>query len=256
MTENKTPILPASVERIDLGYAVVYIDHEGETLKDESLGFFLPAMTHEYYSVVKANLQWNYYLIIPREELVKAAWAFENHDHPTEVEFRKLLNKILMNDSYAKKYVLNRDNIRKFVNNHFPPFVPGKHGEIVLYKGIHHADTQSKARRIHKSKFSNYKMIPSFHRNLNSLSSLYELDYLRKELLKTPDMKVFFNTHLRAEFNWARHKFSFLNPEMYLDHVRIEKEQEAPGLQVPISSSEGQLGNVTEKGQIEEKTTT
>jgi hypothetical protein len=205
------------MEKIERGYATIYIDREGETLVDDRLGIWTEQMINDYYSI-PGSLQWNYYLIIPTDVLPKAKWAFENPDAPTEEELKKLKKRITNDDTYGRKYVLLPGNVDLFIHNFFPPFVPEQReefGKVVLLKGKSRKDVKMKLRELGKLEpYKHYLPIDSFHRNFSSLKSLYELDYLRKQLLRNPEMKILFYTHISNEHSWAKHKFNFLLPEI------------------------------------------
>jgi hypothetical protein len=203
----------SKMEKIERGYATIYIDREGETLDDSVSAYWTKEMEIDYYKNPGA-IQWNYYLIIPQEVLPKCSRAFENPNSPTEDELKKLKSEITNNDSYGRKYVLPSNIIDLFITDNFP-----KHGEdtgkILLLKGINRKDTKIKLKELGKSvRYRDYVPIDSFHRNLSSMSTLYELDKLRKYLLRKPDMKVLFYTHIGLEHNLAKQKFDFLSPEI------------------------------------------
>lgn len=207
----------SKIEKIERGYATIYIDREGETLVDESLGFWTNGMVTDYYSIPGA-IQWNYYLILPDTALRKATWAFENPDSPTDEELKKLKSKIINNDTYGRKYVLLPENIDLFIHNFFPPFVPEQreeYGKIILLKGKNRKDVKMWLRKLGRTKqYKDYLPIDSYLRNFGSMKTLYELDYLRKQLLRNPNMKIVFYTHITNEHNWSRQKFDFLSPEI------------------------------------------
>lgn len=81
------------MERINRKYAIIYVDHEGETLNLKD-NYTLNEMITDYYNN-SGFLQWNYYLIIPKE-LVES---------PEEIE------SIENNDIYTRKFVIPQDEI-------------------------------------------------------------------------------------------------------------------------------------------------
>lgn len=205
------------MEKIERGYATIYIDRDGETLDDSVSAFWTKEMEIDYYRNPGA-IQWNYYLIIPQEVLFKCTWTFENPNEPTEDELKNLKSYIINNDSYGRKYVLPSNIIDLFLLDNFPERGE-KTGNIVLLKGENRKDTKMKLKELGTSvEYRDYLPIDSFYRNLSSMSTLYELDKLRKGLLRNPNMKVLFYTHISLEHNLAKQKFDFLSPVIIQTH--------------------------------------
>lgn len=178
------------MERVDREYAIIYIDREGETLKvtDESRreDFATNEMVTDYYNH-SGFLQWNFYLIIPKE-LVKE---------------EEILN-IEENSIYSRKYVIPTAEIESFIDDRFPKLTE-KRGQITLVKGTNWEDATFLASKYLNTEFTS--IIPSWYRNESLMFALTEMDILRSKLIKNPDSVVIFYTHLSNEYSLAEKKF-------------------------------------------------
>lgn len=202
----------STIERIDRGYALIYIDREGETLNTDS--FFTPEMTTEYYKN-NGPLQWNHYLIIPEELVTPKVSDFDNvqkWQHAKNVA----IETITSNDNFARKIVLPLAKIDYYILSHFP-IQTTKFGRITLVKGKNWLDAQDKSRAMYKEESEKIfqtrqikkipRPIPSWYRDFSMLDTLTQLDLLRADLIRDPNLNVIFFTHIRKEYNVARQKF-------------------------------------------------
>lgn len=180
------------MERIEREYAIIYIDRNGETLNiSDSLykGDYVTAeMVSDYYKRL-GFLQWNFYLIIPKE-LIK----------------QEEIKTIEDNDIYTRKYVIESDKIEQFINDRFP-ILNEERGTIKLIKADSWKDAGLLAEE-EKKKGKNYvDLIQSFYRDENLMYSLTEMDKLRAGLIKNPKLNIVFYTHISDEFFIAENKF-------------------------------------------------
>ena len=174
------------MKRIERKYAIIYVDLTGKTL--ESDDYFTKEMISDYYKN-PGFLQWNFYLIIARESV-------------KDIDDIKIIED---NDTYARKYVVEKDKIDDFIDFNFPK-IQSNYGNIKLIL----ADTFEKAV---KNAFTflannpNVASIPSYNRDVNFNHSLKKMDNLRRLLIKNPNMKVIFYTHIDNEYSLAKKKF-------------------------------------------------
>jgi hypothetical protein len=201
---NIVPEKPKSnIETIDMGYAVIHIDHDAEAFDNEGNYNYPDPLVNKYYSDTRSNLHWNYYYLVPSEKL---------QEKIGNTPIRPIQEKLMLDDAYARKYSLNALNIPKFIRHMFPPLTEN-HGQVALFKNIHYRDTKNLALKKIKEdeRFKDFKPLSSFMREFSSMKTLYELDCLRRDLINKPHLKVFFYTHSRHELNLAKHKLDCLN---------------------------------------------
>lgn len=187
------------MKRIDRKYAIVYIDYDGESLVDNDKvdNFTTDDMITDYYNN-SGFLQWNYYLIIPKDLISE-----------------ERIQEIEKNDIYTRKFVIDRAEIDSFIDDRFPEQLE-KSGEIELIKGNSWNEIEN---IIATNELIEYEMkhlvktdlIRSYYRDLNSLDSLEKMDILRAKLIKEPNYKAIFYTHLGNEFGIAEKKFKLFN---------------------------------------------
>lgn len=177
------------MELITRPYAFIYIDRDGEMLKESD--FTSNEIINCYYNNNGfLFLQWNFYLIISKESVAKSNFSEQN---------------IIENDIYTRKYVVEEKKIDDFINNLFP--IPGeKLGKIKLIKGIDFNDATKKANDYLKEN-DEFTLIPSWYRDHSLMYSLKHMDFLRADLIKYPSMCFVFYTHISNEFTIAEKKF-------------------------------------------------
>ncbi len=184
------------MEKITREYAIIYIDRKGETLNQTEQpykgDYVTKELIHDYYNS-PGFLQWNYYLIIPKE-LVK----------PEE------MSVIENNDVYTRKYVIESDKIDQFINDRFPVLKKEK-GTIKLIKGNSWVES-SKLSKEEQQK-NDVSLYPSWYRNECLMYSLTEMDILRAKLINNPEYKALFFSHISNEFNIAEKKFKLFQNE-------------------------------------------
>lgn len=142
------------MERIDKKYAIIYVDREGECLKNDR--FVTDAIINDYYEM-SGPLQWNFYLIIAKESIQGISE-----------------DEILQEDSYARKYIMPEAAIDLFITVSFPE-LQEEHGKIEIIKGVDWTHAQYKATLAHG--FTH--LYPSWHRDHSLLYSLTQMDELR-----------------------------------------------------------------------------
>ncbi|MEO6305113.1 MAG: ABC-three component system middle component 1 [Bacteroidia bacterium] len=173
------------MEKIDKGYAVIYIDKTGDTLSE--ISFSPNNLVSDYYNT-PGNIQWNYYLIISEESL----------------KFSNITKKeIEENEYYTRKFVLPLNKIDDFIKERFPD-VKEKVGEIILVKGDDWDDAQIKANAKFDNSFSS--VIRSYYRNNSLMDTIVLLDLLRAKLITNPEKKYIFFTHISNEYSLAEKK--------------------------------------------------
>lgn len=184
------------MRKIDKGYAIIYIDDEGESLKHDDFEF--GELGNVYYKT-PGNIQWNYYLIVPNEYFTTS----------------EQLDDFLENDKYTRKYVMRREEINSFIEEMFPD-LKEEHGVIELVKGKNRSDSLYKAiqKRLELELGNKYISISSFMRDDSAMETLTNMDKLRAKLIKEPESKYIFYTHISNEMNLAEKKFKlFINQE-------------------------------------------
>ncbi len=194
------------MELIKRDYAIIFIDWSGETLEEVESGspytdFNTKGIVDVYYNQ-EGFLQWNCYLILPEEEVVKS----------------KFTTKEIENDEkYTRKFVVKRDQIDNFVESYFPESKSQESmGKITLIKGNTWIDTRFLTDQF-LEKNPNFTRCPSWYRNDSLMNTLTNMDRLRADLIRDPDKKVVFYTHLSNEFELAEKKFKIF---------QIQKEEE------------------------------
>lgn len=209
------------MERIDKQYAIIYVDRTGESLKNfdnRSDGGFDSEMITDYYNVgEKGNgfKQWNFYLIIAAEHV------------PAD-----MVETIQDNDVYARKIILRESEIDAFIENRFPD-LRDERGTLTIAKGKDWKDAKRLAaevgglstksyllkreleealdgsfRRRNKKTFKG-----SWYRDHSLMYALTEMDKLRAQLIRDPDMDVIFFSHISNETNIAEKKFKLFKKE-------------------------------------------
>lgn len=175
------------MERIDKGYAILYVDREGESLIiNEDLSD--NNMVSDYYSN-GGPLQWNFYLIIAKEVV------------PIERE-----EEILNNETYTRKLIVPKDEIDNFIEERFPT-VGNEVGKMTLIKGRNWSDALELFKKEKSLNGSSRSSFPSWNRNESTMDTLTKMDILRAELITNPKLNCIFYTHLSGEYNLAEKKF-------------------------------------------------
>lgn len=181
------------MRKIDKGYAIIYIDDEGESLKHEDRDYEFGELGNEYYKT-PGDIQWNYYLIVPTKYFTTP----------------EQLDDFLENDKYTRKYAIKEEEIDSFILGLFPD-LHDKHGKIELIKGDDWRDARDKAQKFCKEN-PEYISIPSYYREHNMMFSLSEMDGLRAELIYNSNKRYVFYTHITNEIHIAEKKFKlFIN---------------------------------------------
>jgi hypothetical protein len=188
------------MRKIDKGYAIIYIDDEGESLKHDDFEF--GGLGNDYYNLPYRNpeleesfLQWNCYLIVPTKYFTTP----------------EQLDEFLDNDKYTRKHAIKEEEIDLFIEKMFPD-LQEEHGVIELVKGINRSDSVYQAIRKHDELGIEYKLIDSYYRNDSMMDTLYKMDKLRAKLVLEPESKFIFYTHITNEMNLAEKKFKlFIN---------------------------------------------
>ncbi len=196
------------MERIEREYAIIYIDHDGETLKKGIDNFTPNEIINDYYNH-PGFLQWNYYLIIPKE-LIKS---------------KEKIQEIEEDEIYTLKIIVNREKISEFLNEIFPEIKKEQPiGEIIIVKGKNHSNSVKLTEEIRDKKAQEglyYEIIPSLYRNYSSFQTLKTMDKMRAQLIKYPSTKQIYYTHISNEYSWAEKKFKlFINK-------KLEKEKKS-----------------------------
>lgn len=176
------------MRRIDVGYAIIYIDDDGDTLKeDDTYCFCTTNMLDDYYGA-EGHLQWNFYLIIPADLI----------DDINKIE------EIENNDKYFRKYVVNRNMIDEYVAKNYPP-MKEQMGKFMLIEGNSWIDATSKLLLLPPEK--GMVKIASKYRDQNMMDTLFYLDELRTILINDPDKIIVYYTHITNEISIAKKKF-------------------------------------------------
>ena len=184
------------MKRIDKKYAIIYIDSKGETLEMEDEericdDFATYDMISDYYNL-EGFLQWNVYLIVPREKF----------------EFESDIKEFEDNDKYVRKYAVSSDKIGRFVEKNFPDMGTDV-GKIKLIHTKNHKESKA-ALKSQQQKSSWFLWESSFNRDLNIFDTLSKLDEVRVKLIQNPhplSPLVIFCTHIDGEFSLAEKKF-------------------------------------------------
>lgn len=179
------------MEKIDKEYAIVYIDWDGATLREKN--YATDEIISDYYSNPERSfLAWNQYIIIPLD----LVGSFE------EVE------KIQAEQKYTRKYVIERGDIKTFIEDRFPDLTEDV-GTVTLVKGRNWEDAVIKA---HEERYKSPSGIlrASFYRDDSSMDTLTYLDEMRAFMIRHPSANHIFFTHLSDEYFWAKKKLGFL----------------------------------------------
>jgi len=185
------------MKKIIRDYAIIYIDDKGDSLKEDS--YTTKEMVSDYYTE-NGFLQWNFYLIVPKEVLLP--------DNTIE--------KIENNEDYTRKFVIKNSDIQSFIKERFP-VMNKKCGKIEMIKGNSWKETldivdKKKFKGTTVKPFRLCSYYPSWYRNESSMHSLIEMDKLRAKLINNPNIWVIFYTHINSEYYLAQKKFKlFLN---------------------------------------------
>jgi hypothetical protein len=175
------------MKRIDRTYAIVYVDNKGESLNSDVNDFATKEMISDYYQN-RGFLQWNFYLIIPKEFVNKSD-----------------IKIIEENDIYTRKFVIEKDMIDSFIKERFPE-LNEKKGTIALIKGKNYKDGRKKAKKFDHNNPITF-MFEGWYRNESLNYSLTEMDKLRARLIKEPQLHGVFYTHIDNEYSLAKKKF-------------------------------------------------
>jgi hypothetical protein len=177
----------SKIEKINKGYAFIYVDREGESLTYGE-DFTHEDMISEYYNM-PGPIQWNFYLIIAKEFVPK-----------NKVE------EILDNDKYTRKLIVPLTQIDSFIKERFPD-VMSEVGKMTLVKGRNWADALELFKKEKALNDPSKSVYPSWYRDDSSLDTLNKMDILRAELITNPKLDCIFYTHLSSEEGWAKKKF-------------------------------------------------
>lgn len=175
------------MRRIDVGYAIIYIDDDGDTLKEDIDDFTTNDMVSDYYNN-NGYLQWNYYLIIPSDLVT-------DNEKVKEIE---------SNDKYTRKYIINRNVIDEYVTKYFPKLGETK-GKFILLKGKDWRDANNLVNQ-EPLKVGMLKL-GSWYRDHSMMDTLEYMDELRASLVKDPSRTIVFYTHISNESSIAEKKF-------------------------------------------------
>ena len=178
------------MRKIDKGYAVIYIDDESSMLEErkEIDNFTSSDMVAEYYTVPGA-IQWNYYLIIPKNDLTD-----------------EKIKEIELNDVYTRKYVIDKDKIDDFIEETFPDVIDINKNKIFLSTA--NSWEEAKDKLVNEDLSYRANVYGSLHRDYNSMDTLKMLDNIRSELIKNKH-DIYFYTHIENEISWVGKKFKF-----------------------------------------------
>jgi hypothetical protein len=207
--------MESKIEIIDKGYAIIFVDHEGEGLLGQKGGYATDSMITLYYSKTANFIQWNFYHIVPadvfeRPEVIRE-FEYGTEGLSREEVVQKIKKNFIHNDNYTRKFILNRENISRYINYQYPDFDPNKEaGKVLSIKARNHNEGCMTARRFHQEEYGDYKIVPSILRYYDSMRTLLELDNFRRDLIRNPELKFIYHTHLRNEYNFTRYKFIFL----------------------------------------------
>jgi hypothetical protein len=199
------------MEIITKPYAVIYVDKEGECLKEQDYSPF--SLIGSYYKN-SGFLQWNYYLIISKKIVEKSENVKLFNGGVDE-----LIKHIENNDKYTRKFVINENDIQSFINSLFPDFKYGENckGKMYLIKGYNWKDAVINAndkKQTLKSHGIIAMSIGSKYRDISLMETLTEMDKLRALLIKNPEMDVIYYTHIDEEYYLAKKKFKlFIDDE-------------------------------------------
>jgi hypothetical protein len=194
------------MERIDRKYAIINVDIEGESL---TFNDYTTNDTITDYYKEAGFLQWNFYLIIAKEAVVK---LFEGED------IDKKIKAIEDSETYCRKYVIESDKIDAFIAERFP-ILQKEHGVMILVKGDSHQNAKNLGYKefIKPENQLKAKVISSWYRNYNSMYAITEMDKLRAKLITNPKLRVIFFTHISHEFSLAEKKF-----KLFRDFIEYE----------------------------------
>jgi hypothetical protein len=210
------------MRKIDVGYAVVYVDDEHsldrmllkekgdgplEEVVKEVLGQFYNDhdIITDFYKT-EGSIQWNYYLL-----------------YTLSSDNMKYERYISQDDLYARKLYCDT-NSRSFdavIEQRFPPYVKDDRGVIVCYFNSH---SESLDHYIN-NKFYDAEVHQSYLRVYNEMDTLTEIDmwrahFINNELLHT---NMVFYTHIKQEFGWLKKKFGFLGDNLEIIDLSLGK---------------------------------
>lgn len=194
------------MEKLFKGYAVIYIDRTGECLK--SSDFTPDKIIDDYYSI-PGFLQWNYYLICTDKAFI------------SEPEYAEQREEFLNNEKYTRKFIVSEQDLEQYLEKNFPDLKNETIFEtrVVLVKGDNWRDCLRKVRG-EKSRNENFIVKMGKHRDESLLTSINNMDYLRAQLIKHPNRKLIFGTHISNEFFLAQKKF-----KIFMDNNAIANEE-------------------------------
>lgn len=194
------------MERINKQYATIYIDRTGECLKDSD--FISEKIIDDYYST-PGFLQWNFYLICTEKAFV------------SEPEYAEQREEFLNNEKYARKFIVSEQDLEQYLEKNFPDFKNEIISEprVILVKGDNWRDCLRKVRG-EKSRNKNFIVKMGKQRDESMLTSISNMDYLRAQLIKHPNRKLIFGTHISGEFSIAQKKF-----KVFMDNEPIVNEE-------------------------------
>jgi len=180
------------MERIDKQYAVIYIDRTGECLK--SSDFTSEKIIDDYFSI-PGFLQWNFYLICTEKAFI------------SELEYAEQREAFLNNEAYTRKLLVSESDLEQYLEKNFPDFKPVvSEPRVILVKGDNWRDCLRKVRG-EKARNKNFIVKMGKQRDESMLTSISNIDYLRAQLIKHPNRKLIFGTHISGEFSIAQKKF-------------------------------------------------
>ena len=189
------------MKRIKRKYAIIYIDNDGETL--ESDDYTTQDITTYYYQA-RGFLQWNFYLIIPKENIKETE----------EATVEEQIKAIEQNNTYTRKYVVEKDKIDKFVREHFP-IIKKNHGKMIMIQADTFKEAEAAAIKATENNPDITMTTPSFNRDINLDQTLKKLDGVRTFLIKNPNLTIVFYTHIQNEYSLAEKKFKLFINETY-----------------------------------------
>lgn len=182
------------MKKIVRDYAIIFIDDRGDCLRKSVIDYTTSKISNSFYKI-SGFLQWNHYLIIPKE-FVK------------DEEFAEEIEK---NGSFTRKYVIERDFIDPFINTLFP--VLNKiHGTMQLI--LEDSWAEAKLLGWQTGLGSESKLFSSWARDENLDNSLSNMDLLRARLITEPNLRAVFYTNIEHEYSLACKKFKLFMKEV------------------------------------------
>lgn len=216
------------MKKVDVGYAVIYVDDQNELSKGLSSYFNADRLSidevidevledifekndiiTDYYKT-PGSIQWNYYFLYSLPE-----------------ELKKYSSYIDDNDKYARKIQIDMDEVKEFVEENFPIYKKDDR-KVKLYINSKHISWDNFVKKYYKND-SKHIINSSYLREFNEMNTLEAMDQLRSEfifngLISTIPKNIVYFTHIKQDAGWFQKKFSFLGDNFEIIDLSLKKE--------------------------------